>query len=97
MVGVVTDIVLFGSVARGDVTLDSDIDLLVLVEQKDAVRVRRKVHEIVYPVSLASAIPITLMVMNRREFIEWMRDGLSFAREVRDEGVQLFGDVLSLV
>ena len=97
LVGVVTDVVLFGSVARGDVTLDSDIDLLVLVEEKDAVGVRRRVHEIVYPVSLASATPITLMVMNRGEFVEWMRDGLSFAREVRKEGVQLFGDVLSLV
>ena len=85
LVGVVTDVVLFGSVARGDVTLDSDIDLLVLVEEKDAFRVRRRVHEIVYPVSLASATPITLMVMNRGEFVEWMRDCLLYTSDAADE------------
>jgi len=97
LAGVVTDIVLFGSVARGDVTLESDIDLLVLVEHEDAFTVRRKAHEIIYPISLASSTPITLIVVNREEFVEWMKGGLSFAREVVDEGVQLYGDVLSLV
>jgi predicted nucleotidyltransferase len=94
---VVTDVILFGSLARGSVTLDSDIDLLVLIKYEDAFMVRRKLHEIIYPISLASSIPITLIVLNREEFMKWMKDGLSFAREIEKEGVQLYGDVLSLV
>jgi len=93
----VTDVVLFGSAARGDVTLDSDIDLLVLIEHEDGFRVRRKLHEIIYPISLASNTPITSIVMTRKEFIAWIKSELSFAQEIVKEGLQLHGDVLSLV
>ncbi|MEM2935697.1 MAG: nucleotidyltransferase domain-containing protein [Candidatus Bathyarchaeia archaeon] len=93
----VTDVVLFGSVARGNATLDSDIDLLVLIKHENASKVRRRLHEIVYPISLASSTPVTSIVMNRGEFIEWMKNGLNFAREIEKEGIQLHGDVLSLV
>jgi len=66
----VTDVILFGSVARGDVTFDSDIDLLVLIKHENAFMVRRKLHEIIYPISLASSTPVTSIVINREEFIE---------------------------
>ncbi|KPV61679.1 MAG: putative nickel-responsive regulator [Candidatus Bathyarchaeota archaeon BA2] len=97
LASVITDVVLFGSVARGDATLESDIDLLILIEHEDASRVRRKSHKIIYPISLVSATPITLIIMNREEFIEWIKDELNFAREIKEEGIQLYGDVLSLV
>jgi len=93
-----SDVVLFGSVARGGVTSDSDIDLLVLIKhEKDSPKIRRRLHEKVYPISLISNTPITLVVIAREEFAEWVRSGLSFAQEVVKEGVQLHGDVLSLV
>lgn len=95
--GVATDVVLFGSAARGDVGPDSDIDLLVLIGHGDAPAVRRRAHEIVYPISLGSAVPITVVVMSREEFLAWVREGLSFAREVVEEGVQLHGEVLYAV
>lgn len=94
---VVTDVVLFGSAARGDATIESDIDLLILIEHKNAFRVRRRAHEIIYPISLVSATPITLIVMNRKEFVKWTKGKLSFAQEIREEGIQLYGDVLNLV
>ena len=94
----VTDVVVFGSVSRGDVTIDSDIDLLVLLQnRKDYSKFRRALHERVYPISLASNTPITLVVMAREEFIFWAKSEFSFAREIVNEGLQLHGDVLSLV
>jgi len=94
----VTDVVLFGSVAQGNVTFDSDIDLLVLVKrEKDSPKIRRRLHERIYPISLASNTPITLVVIARDEFAKWVRSRLSFAQEVVKEGVQLHGDVLKLV
>jgi len=97
LASVITDIVLFGSVARGDATLESDIDLLILIKHNNAPTVRRKAHEIIYPTSLVSATPITLIIMNQEEFIKWMKSKLNFAKEIKEEGIQLYGDVLSLV
>ena len=94
----VTDVVLFGSVARGNVTLDSDIDLLVLVRhEKDLSKVRRKLHKETYPISLASNTPITLIVMSREQFSTLARNRYSFINEILKEGLQLYGDVLNLV
>jgi len=94
----VTDVVLFGSVSRGDVTLDSDIDLLVLLQsRKDCSRIRRALHERIYPISLASNTPITLVVIAREEFVVWTKSGFSFAQEIVKEGLQLHGDILSHV
>jgi len=94
----VTDVVLFGSVSRGDVSLDSDIDLLVLLKDpKGSPRIRRALHERIYPISLASDTPITLVAIAREEFIAWAKSKFSFAQEVVKEGVQLHGDILNLV
>jgi len=94
----VTDIVLFGSVCRGDVTLDSDIDLLVLLKNwKDSSRIRRALHERIYPISLAANTPITLVVIAREEFNAWIKSKFSFAQEIIKEGLQLHGDILNLV
>jgi len=96
--GVVTDVILFGSVASGNVTPDSDIDLLVLIKYDgDAPRIRRKIHEIIYPISLASNTPITLVVASREKFTTWAKSKYSFAQEIVEEGHQMYGDVLSIV
>jgi len=95
---VVTDVILFGSVARGNVTLDSDIDLLVLIRhEKDSSRTRRKLHEMIYPISLAANTPITFIVTSREEFTAWIKIKYSFAQEIVKEGLQLHGDILNLV
>ena len=94
---VVTDVVLFGSVARGEVTPDSDIDLLVLIKHRKASKVRKRLHEIIYPISLASSTPITSIVMTRQQFTTWTKNKLSFAQEILKHGLQLHGDILSHV
>ncbi len=93
----VTGVVLFGSVARGSVSLDSDIDLLILARDGASVpKLRRMIHEAVYPISLASDVPITLVVITRRRFAEMLEAGCSFANEVAERGVQLCGDALEV-
>jgi len=93
-----TDVILFGSAARGNVTLDSDIDLLVLIKHdKNLSTIRRKLHEKIYPISLASNTPITLIVITREQFIKWTKNKLSFAQEIMEEGIQMHGDILDLV
>jgi len=95
---VITDVILFGSVARGNVTIDSDIDLQILIKhEKDAPKIRRKLHEIIYPISLASNTTITLVVTGREKFTTWAKSKYSFAQEIVKEGYQLHGDILNLV
>jgi len=95
---VITDVVLFGSAARGDATLESDIDLLTLIKnEEDSPKVRRKLHEIAYPISLAANTSITFIVMSRGQFAKWVRNKYSFAGEVTRQGIQLYGDLLNVV
>jgi len=95
---VITDLVLFGSAARGEATLESDIDMLTLIKkEEDSPKIRRKLHEIAYPISLAANTPITFIVMSRGEFVKWVRNKYSFAEEVIKQGIQLHGDALNVV
>jgi predicted nucleotidyltransferase len=70
----VTDIILFGSVARNEATLESDVDLLVLVEDKEGWAVRPRLYDVIYPIILALGINISLIVLERKLFIHtWLR------------------------
>ena len=56
-------IILYGSVARGDNTWESDVDIAVLIDGKYNAQCRRKLFEAVYPLdvkydTLFSVIPI---------------------------------------
>lgn len=93
----VTDIVLFGSVARGEAGPDSDVDLLVLVRDGAPVsELRRELHKLIYPISLASDVPITLVVLTRGRFLKMLENGFSFAIDIVRTGIQFEGDVLEV-
>jgi len=95
---VVTDIILFGSVSRGAASLESDIDLLVLIRDgEDSSGIGRKLHEKVYYISLIASIPVTFIVMSKGQFVKWVRKKFSFAEEVIKEGIQLHGGMLNIV
>jgi len=93
----ITDIILFGSAARGEVTPDSDIDLLILTKNQTPHKIRKTLHEIIYPITLASSTPITTIVLSRQEFTTWTKNKLSFTEEIINEGIQLYGDILAHV
>jgi len=93
----ITDIILFGSAARSEVTPDSDIDLLILTKQEKTHDIRKRVHEIIYPISLAASTPITTIVITQKEFTTWTKNKLSFTEEILKEGIQLHGDILTHV
>ena len=94
---VITDIILFGSAARSEVTPDSDIDLLILTNQQNLSEIRKRIHEIIYPISLAASTPITTIVITQQEFTTWTKNKLSFTEEIIKEGIQLYGEILTHV
>jgi Arc/MetJ-type ribon-helix-helix transcriptional regulator len=94
----VTDIILYGSVATGRASDDSDIDILVLVSDtmgKNLSEVEIRMHEIVYPVALSSASVITPIVLNKNKFLSLFAEGQHFAKEIVKHGIEIKGTTLN--
>jgi len=91
----VKDVVLFGSVARGEASKRSDVDVLVLVEGAETWRVRQRLYDVIYPVMAALEVDVSLIVIDKRDFAGMVQAGDLFALSVLREGKQLFGDVLN--
>jgi len=93
----VTDVILYGSVARGESSSESDIDLLVLVSDRDEWESESKLYDLLYPVMLSSGQVLTIYVLNRMTYRKLFLGGSSFARGIVKEGVQLHGSILDEV
>ena len=90
----VTDVVLFGSVARGEATVESDIDLLVLVENAEGWVVRQRLYDLIYPIILALGVSVSLIAIDKKRFIHMVGEGDPFALSIIEEGIQLYGGFL---
>jgi len=93
----VTDVILYGSVARGESNGGSDIDLLVLVSDEDEWKSESKLYDLLYPVMLSSEQVLTVFVLKRRTYRKLFLGGSSFARSIANEGLQLHGSILDEV
>jgi len=91
----VTDVILFGSTARGEATLESDVDLLVLTEDPEPWKIRQRLYDLVYPIIPAFGVDVSLIVINKKNFIRMTRNQDPFATSTINEGKQLQGDFLT--
>jgi predicted nucleotidyltransferase len=94
----VTDIILYGSVASGRASDDSDIDILVLVSDttsKNLSQVEIRIHEIVYPVALSSASVVTPIVLSKSKFLDLFEQDQHFASEIVKHGIEIKGTTLN--
>lgn len=87
-------VVLFGSRARGDVTEESDIDVLVLLRAPigEETRATREVWTIVEEVlrlEPRAYVPLAPIVLAEERFLELKRRERSFALDVEAEGIPL--------
>jgi len=89
-----TDVILFGSVARGDTTVESDVDLLVLTQDAEGWVIRQRLYDLIYPIIPALGMNVSLIVIDKKQFIRTINDGDPFALSIIREGVQLHGGLL---
>lgn len=84
-------IVLFGSEARGEATADSDIDLLLLLDQQDEAAeaaAQDAVYDVMWRHNFDRLISVHALSLTR--FEELRRKGFGFAKNVDREGIVLW-------
>ena len=84
----VHSIVLFGSVARGEATPDSDIDLLLITDGSQAVKDR--IHEMSYDIDLEYEVFTQLVFFTKAGFEKEVRMRSWFSTDLVTQGVVLY-------
>ena len=81
----VADVVVFGSVARGDAHEDSDVDVLVLLDGPTFAE-RRCAIDIGGSIGIEMRLPIAPVVLSCEEWQDLTKRERCFAREVEQDG-----------
>ena len=79
---------LFGSKARGDASEESDLDVLIVVQNKDRKLCRRIVEESL-EIDLAYNTNLAPTILSAQEYSQNRDYGTAFYRNVETEGVAL--------
>lgn len=85
-------IILYGSYARGDFNMESDVDILIILNgsQENVGLYRKEVNKIASRISLANDIEVSLLLIDQQSFEERI-DVLPFYQNVMREGIALYG------
>lgn len=84
----VDSIILFGSKARGDHRKDSDVDVLVIVEEEETFENRMKLYDHVFDINYQYGTEISCKLRNREKWIRGEGDYPLFIRDVIEEGIE---------
>ncbi len=82
----IESIILFGSVARGEVREDSDIDIILIVKG-DSFKMQKLISEVVVKILLETGIYISAKVLSSEEYNLLKKINSSFYRNISKEGI----------
>ena len=85
----VNRIILFGSRARGDAEPDSDMDVLVILDEQRTPEVREAVSDCAWEAGFDAGVVVASVVFTREEWEEGPEYYSPLAEAVRSEGVPL--------
>ncbi|MEM2914566.1 MAG: nucleotidyltransferase domain-containing protein [Candidatus Bathyarchaeia archaeon] len=87
--GGVKSIIVYGSVARGEATEESDVDIMVVLEEHS---LYKRVSDIVYEVDLKNRTATSIFWATPEELFKYAKNGSPFLESVAEEGVVLYDD-----
>jgi len=90
--GKIECIILYGSYARGDFNLESDVDIMILLncDQKEITQSRKEISRIASLVGLKNDIMISLLARNCDEYENSMKYQ-PFYQNIEKEGKKIYG------
>lgn len=90
----ISDVILYGSVAMGEATEESDIDLLILVKGEDPFKLTSEIVSFLYPLELQLNILFSVNVYRREDFQEALKNNFLFEKNVLETRKTLYGDLV---
>lgn len=83
-------LIVFGSRVKGEATEDSDLDIIVLVDEKTS-EIEKKLEDIAYQVMWDHDFKpmISLKVVEKSQYYNALNKGFSFYRHIEKEGVSV--------
>lgn len=84
-----SDVILYGSRARGDAGEHSDYDILIIVNGPVDMAVEMRIRENVYPLELETCEVLTLIVYGKQQWDSPLYRAMPFHKNVDREGVLL--------
>jgi len=90
--GKIERIILYGSYARGDFDLESDVDIMVLLNcnQEEIKEKRKEISRIASRVGLRNDIMVSLLARNYDDYENKMKYQL-FYQNIEKEGMKIYG------
>jgi len=86
----VSQVILFGSKARGDSSADSDVDVLILAREENR-RLQERINIIASQISLDYDVLFNPLLIANTRWTQMMNEKFSICRNVERDGIMLFG------
>lgn len=84
-----TQIVLYGSYARGSQTAESDLDIALFLDEPDSEQLHDEMTDQVVDYELELGITLSVVTIDNRQYQQW-KDTLPYFQNIQREGITLW-------